>query len=282
MKLLTAVVLILFVVLAFKMVFAIEQIEDRSIEPVRPEVFIPVQASVPDIVQTPTPLPTEAPAPDPEPVYIPAIRPYVINKDHDIWHAQYPSSYITPDNEWVKYYASLLYLDYDGRIRYKNRAVPLEVDTEGNIISWIDEPFVNNYISDNEQFQSLPDADMWVMPDYYLANGMQDDCDGWMVAVTSLMLSGEMSIKENGQFIKKIIPAKAVLGYMNGYRDGWVEYQVYGKTFLTTTALINAGIDGTEKISSTEFAEKNDKKRAMPVFEFTDGYFGEYKQMLSE
>ncbi|KCZ72814.1 hypothetical protein ANME2D_01249 [Candidatus Methanoperedens nitroreducens] len=280
MKLLTAVVLILFVVLSFKMVFTVEQIEDRSIESVRQEVFIPVQASVPDIVQTPTPLPTEAP--DPEPDYVPAIRPYVINKDHDIWHAQYPSSYITPDNEWVRYYASLLYLDYDGRIRYKNRAVPLEVDTKGNIISWIDEPFVNNYISDNEQFQSLPDADMWVMPDYYLTNGMQDDCDGWMVAVTSLMLSGEMSIKENGQFIKKIIPAKAVLGYMNGYRDGWVEYQVYGKTFLTTTALINAGIDGTEKISSTEFAEKKDKERAAPVFEFTDSSFGEYKQMLSE
>ncbi len=49
-------------------------------------------------------------------------------------------------------------------------------------------------------------------------------------------VSGEMSVKENGQFVRTVIPAKAVLGYMSGNRDGWSEYQVYGKTFLTTTS----------------------------------------------
>jgi hypothetical protein len=86
-----------------------------------------------------------------------------------------------------------------------------------------------------------------------------------------------MSVKENGQFIKQVIPAKAVLGYINGNRDGWSEYQVYGKTLMTTTSLLNTGIDGTEKLTSTEFVEKKDKTTAKPVFEFTDKYFGNYK-----
>ncbi len=213
----------------------------------------------------------------PKPSYMPLLRPYLIDRNHDIWHAQDPSSYITPDNAWVKYYASLLYIDYDGRIRYKNRSIPLVADTKGNVLYWTDEPFVNNYVSDDEQFNFPPNGDVWVMPDYYLTHGMRDDCDGWMVTVTSLMLSGEMSVRENGSFVKKIIPAKAVLGYMGGYRDGWTEYQVYGKTFLTTTSLASAGFDIAEKKSSTEFVEKSNKKTATPVFEFTDTHFGDYK-----
>lgn len=273
MKLLTAVVLILFVISTFEMVFvAGHTAEDKSIEAGQ-DVFTQNQA----LNNVPSPNPTTMPAEAlySKPDYVPDIKPYIINKDHDIWRANDPSSYITPDNAWVKYYASLLYIDYDGRIRYKNRTIPLLVDAKANVLSWTDEPFVNNYISDNEQFHFPPDADMWVMPDYYLTHGMKDDCDGWMVTVTSLMLSGEMSIKEKGEFVRTVVPAKAVLGYMGGYRDGWAEYQVYGKTFLTTTSLVNTGIDGQEKMSSTEFVEKN-KKNATPVFEFTDKYFGKY------
>lgn len=211
----------------------------------------------------------------PEPSYIPVMKPYEISKDNDIWHAQEPISYITPENEWVRYYASQLYIDYDGRIRYKDKSIPLLTDSKGNVILWTDEPFTNNYIPDNEQFNYPPNGDVWVTPDYYLANGMNDDCDGWMVAVTSMMLSGEMSVKENGQFMKKVIPAKAVLGYMGGYRDGWVEYNVYGKTFVSTTALTQYGI-GNEKISTTEFVEIKDKAGIKPVFEFTNNRFGKY------
>lgn len=213
----------------------------------------------------------------PKPDYIPALKPYIIDKSHDIWHAADPVSYITPANDWVKFYASQLYIDYEGRIMYKKKPVPLLVDTKGNVLSWTDEQFINNYISDDLQFNHSPNADFWVQPEYYLTHGMKDDCDGWMVTVTSLMLSGEMSIRENGQFMKKVIPAKAVLGYMGGNRDGWSEYQVYGKIFLTTTSLVNTGIDGTEKLSSTEFVEKKDKTTAKPVFEFTDMNFGNYR-----
>lgn len=41
-----------------------------------------------------------------KPPYIPTLRQYRINKDSELWHAQDPSSYITPDNEWVRYYAN--------------------------------------------------------------------------------------------------------------------------------------------------------------------------------
>jgi hypothetical protein len=212
----------------------------------------------------------------PEPTTTPTMRPYQINKDHDIWHASDPASYIEPDNEWVKYFASKLYIDYDGRLRYKNKTVPLRVDTKGNILQWTDEPFLNTYVSDNDQFHYPPNEDVWVMPQYYLTHGMKDDCDGWMVTVTSMMQSGELSIKENSSFVKKVIPSKAVLGYMGGYRDGWTEYKAYGKTYLTTTALVSPGFN--EKRSATEFIEKKDKTTARPVFEFDNKHFGNYKQ----
>ncbi|MDL5503128.1 MAG: hypothetical protein QSU88_07925, partial [Candidatus Methanoperedens sp.] len=93
--------------------------------------------------------------------------------------------------------------------------------------------------------------------------------------VTSLMQSGEISVKENSSYIKKVIPSKAVLGYMGQYRDGWTEYKAYNKTFLTTTALMNAGFN--DKKSATEFIEKKDKLIAQPVFEFDNKHFGDYK-----
>ncbi len=273
MKLLPTIVLILSVMLTSEMLLVSGQ-SAKDTTNVQGEEDITFSY---ENVQAPIPLPTETPYPKPNYNYVPILKPYVINKDHDIWHPQDAQAYITPDNEWVKYYASLLYIDYDGRIRYKNRTTPLVVDAKGNVLSWTDEPFVNNYVSDNEQFNYPPDADMWVLPEYYLTNGMRDDCDGWMVTVTSLMLSGEMSVRNNETFVKKFIPAKAVLGYMGGYRDGWTEYQVYGKTFLTTTAMVNSGISGIEKKSSTEFVEKKNKTTAVPIFEFTNNYFGKYK-----
>ncbi len=225
-----------------------------------------------DISLNSSPVPT----PYPKPAYKPEFRPYRINKEHDIWHAQEPMSYITPQNGWVRYYASQLYIDYDGRIRYKNTKVPWLSSEDGRIVLWIDKPFINNYQSDDDQFNYNLDVDVWVTPDYYLTNGMSDDCDGWAVTVVSLLLSGELSVKQNEYFIKQIIPAKVVLGYVSNYRDAWVEYNVYNKTFYTSTSLVNIGIDGKEKASSTTFMERNNKT-LMPVFEFTDEYFGKYK-----
>lgn len=228
------------------------------------------------VISSQTPVPEPAETPYPEPAYTPPMRPYQINKDHDIWHASDPASYITPDNEWVKYYASKLYIDHDGRLRYKDRPVPLIVDTRGNVLQWTDETFLNSYVSDDDQFHFPPNADVWVMPEYYLTHGMKDDCDGWMVTVTSMMQSGELSVKDNSSFVKTVIPSKAVLGYMGGNRDGWTEYKAYGKTFLTTTALISAGSD--VKQSVTEFVEKKERKLVRPVFEIDSQHFGDYKE----
>ncbi len=229
----------------------------------------PVNASIDTVT-----MPAETPYPEPD--YKPSLRSYQIDKNHDIWHAQDPASYITPENEWVRYYASQLYISQDGRIRYKDVKVPWVADKDGNIISWIGKPFLNNYISDDAQFDFPADSDMWVMPDYYLTHGMSDDCDGWAVTVASLLLSGELSVRQGDYFIKQIIPAKVVLGYVDGYRDAWVEYKVYNKTFYTTTALINSGPDGKGKISSTVFAERKNTTATRPVFEFTSKGFGEY------
>ena len=277
MNLLTASVLILSGILALQIVFVGAQSQAvKGTNILLPEPETPVQAAADTQLQTTTALlPEPMEITYPEPTSIPTMRPYRINKDHDIWHASDPASYIDPDNEWVKYYASKLYIDYDGRLRYKNKPVPLRVDTKGNVLQWTDEPFINTYVSDNDQFHYPPDEDAWVMPEYYLTHGMKDDCDGWMVTVTSMMQSGELSVKENSSFMKKVIPSKAVLGYMGQYRDGWTEYKAYDKTFLTTTALVSTGFN--EKQSATEFIEKKDKSTARPVFEFDNKHFGDYK-----
>ncbi len=217
--------------------------------------------------------------PYPEPNYKPSMRPYKIDKSHDIWHAQDPKSYITPQNEWVLYYASQLYINEDGRIRYKDTKVPWVTDLNGNVVSWIDKPFVNNYISDDAQFNYPPNGDMWVMPDYYLTNGMKDDCDGWAITVASLLLSGELSIKIGENFTKQIIPAKVVIGYAGPYRDAWVEYKVYNKTFYSTTASIITGLDGKEKISATIFDERKNETNIRPILEFTNKQFGRYNNL---
>ena len=243
-------------------------------ESVDNEVSYPiVQVEEENVIEAPQNLLFETPIM--EPPYVPVMKPYEISKVGDIWHAQEPRSYITPENDWVRYYASRLYIDYDGRLRYKEKPIPLLSDTKGNVILWTDEPFMNNYIYDNDQFNYPPNGDVWVTPDYYLTHGMKDDCDGWMVTVTSLMLSGEISVRDNEQFVKKVIPVKAVLGYMDGFRDGWVEYQVYGTTFVSTTALAQYGIKN-EKIPITEFVDMKNKTGVKPVFEFTDNRFEKY------
>ena len=45
-------------------------------------------------------------------------------------------------------------------------------DEKGNILGWTDEPFLNNYVSDNDLFNYPANADLWQNADYYLSHGM--------------------------------------------------------------------------------------------------------------
>ncbi|HEY6586549.1 MAG TPA: hypothetical protein VIY97_05180, partial [Candidatus Methanoperedens sp.] len=107
MNLLTASVLILSGILALQLVFVDAQsqaVKGTNISLPEPET--PVQAAADTQLQTTTDLlPEPLEITYPEPTSIPTMRPYRINKDHDIWHASDPASYIDPDNEWVKYHA---------------------------------------------------------------------------------------------------------------------------------------------------------------------------------
>jgi hypothetical protein len=214
----------------------------------------------------------------PRPTNIPLLREYKINKDTgtEIWYAQKPESYIVPDNEWVKYVASQLYIDDIGIIRYKNMPIPFYRDHKGNILAWTDEPFSNNYFSDDELFDFPANADLWQNADYYLSHGMKGDCEDWAIAITSMMLSGHMSIKENGTYIRQVITAKTVIGYSGKSIDAWTEYNVHNKKYLSSTG--RYGQDGGEYISITTFHHESDwKGQFEPIYQFTNKSFGKYR-----
>lgn len=242
----------------------------------QPDVLAPKATPVPEAQGTPTTTmaPVQTEIPYPKPTYIPTLRFYDIDKSSDIWFAKNPSSYIEPDNEWVKYYASQLFVDYDGRVKYKNEKTEWWRDENG-VQYYTYKPFVNNYVYDWEQFGtgsrgSLANDDYWANVDYYLTHGMKGDCDEWMNTVTSMMLSGEMSLLEGDKLVKQTIPTKAVLGYVGGIRDGWVEYQAYNKNWITSTSR-EKNPETNEYYSATIFIEKTPEFR--PFFEFTDTYF---------
>ena len=236
------------------------------------------QTMIPETASTPEPEKTISailtPTAYPKPTTIPTLKPMgCYDKSHDIWHPCNSSGYITPDNEWVKYYASQLFVDKDGRIKYKNEQVEWWIQLDGTK-HYTYRPFVNNYVYDWEQFGtgsqgSLANDDYWANADYYLTHGMKGDCDEWMNVVTSMMLSGEMSVWQGENLVKQVIPSKAVIGYVGSKRDGWVEYQAYGKTWITSTSRTKDGYG--EEFSSTIFVEK--PLEFKPVFEFTDKYF---------
>jgi hypothetical protein len=213
-----------------------------------------------------------------KPTNVPSLREYEINKDShvEIWHARNPESYIILNNEWVKYVASLLYIDNDGRIKYKNKPIPRTVDYNGNIVSWTDEPFFNNYVSDDELFNFPANGDMWQNADYYLSHGMKGDCEDWAITVTSMMLSGEMSIKENETYIRQVIPAKAIIGYSSNSKDVWIEYKLYGNRYISSTGTeFNPGM-GKDQSITTFHPESEWRDNFKPVYQFTNMNFGKY------
>jgi len=67
-----------------------------------------------------------------------------------------------------------------------------------------------------------------------------------------------------------VIPAKAVIGYVNGIRDMWVEYSVYNKTFISSTGREKT-MEGMQ--SYTMFVEKNKQNQFKAKYEFTNEYF---------
>ncbi len=214
----------------------------------------------------------------PKPTNIPSLRDYDINKDSNIemWHASDPESYITPNDEWVRSVASQLYVDNSGRIRYKNTPVPWVTDYDGNVLKWTDQPFFNNYITDNELFNYPANADLWQNADFYLSHGFKGDCEDWAIAVTSMMLSGEMSFKENGSYVRQVIPAKVVMGTSGGNFDAWIEYNLNVDIYISST-----GVEfdpGTGKDQSiTTFHHKGDwEDQFKPMYQFTDKYFKKY------
>ncbi len=200
-------------------------------------------------------------------------RLYEVNTGHDIWYAKNASSYITPNNELVKEVASQLFVDIDGRIKYKDIMVPWLSDKDGNVLLYTNKPFVNdyNYSIYNETYHVTNKNNLpWLMPDFYLYHENRGVCSAWANAVTSLMLSGEMSVKDNNTFIKQYIPAKVILGYTkNGLRDAWTEYQVYNKTWITSTMML--------KIQNIDMPgmrwEEKGTSEMKGIYEFTDKYF---------
>lgn len=230
--------------------------------------------------QPPVPMPKEIPAGRvyPRPIGLPFLRKYEINKDTgvEIWHARDPASYITKNNEWVKYVASELYVDDHGRIMYKNKPIIRAMDYKGNVTAWTDEPFLNSYVSDDELFNFPANADIWQNADYYLSHGMRGECKDWTIAVTSMMLSGEMSIKENGTYVRQVIPAKAVIGYSGKSKDVWVEYNIHGTRYISGTGTEFHHDTGKYESMTTFHVESDWGTQFEPIYQFTDKSFGKY------
>lgn len=211
----------------------------------------------------PEPQPSQPePQPEPEtklkkPENIPQLREYDIDKSSDLWKAKNPESYIIPYNEWVIYYASQLFIDENGIVRW------IEKDEK----DWENPPFTVTYISDKD----FPNADYWQNPDYYLYGGMKGDCEDFGLALTSMMLSGEMSVIKNGKLIKEKISAKTVGGYIHlekTYRHIWTEYTINQKTYIG-----EVGYDPGTGSSLTYYRLKEEEKYRVPFDEFTDKYY---------
>lgn len=139
-----------------------------------------------------SPAPVIATTPLP-PASIPKLRPYDIDKSSEIWHAKDPSSYITPDNEWVKYYANLL---------KNNESIELY------------------YRTDKEMYPDAPNEDVWQNADYTLYS-QQGDCEDLAIAWVSIFRAYGMKAVVVGGYLEdktgKWVP------------DFWVEYVFDGK-----------------------------------------------------
>jgi len=119
-----------------------------------------------------------------KPIYKPILRVYEIDKSDDIWHAKDPSSYITPNNEWVQYYA-------------KN-------DLSVGII----------YRTDDDMYNYPANGDIWQNADYTLYTGYGDCEDIAIVEMSILRAKGKDAVVVGGYI---------TLDNGNRIRDFWSE-----------------------------------------------------------
>ncbi len=175
-----------------------------------------IQKKVEDIAPVPTSYP-------PQPSYIPILRPYVIDKTHDIWHAKDPSSYIT-NNEWVKYYANI-----SDELK--------------------DDVLKINYITDNEAYNFPPNGDIWQNADYTLWKG-SGDCEDISIARASVQIA-------------KGRKAMVVAGYMylpDGRRITDIWYEMYvNDTFMRLTSTPIGYFEGSGSVKAEPKYMFNDK-----------------------
>jgi hypothetical protein len=214
-----------------------------------------------------------------KPTNVPVLMKNELVKDSNfkLWMVRNPESFVLPNNEWVKYYASQLYITEDGIIKYKNRPIPYAVNYDGTILSWIDEPFWNKYISDDIQFDYPANGDMWQNADYYLFHGFKGDCEDWAIATASLMLSGEMSINENGTYVRQVIPAKVVVGHMKTTGHAWTEYIVHNASFITSVGHWINPNDGSSESTLAFYPDTDEEwKNFHPIYQFSNAYFHSY------
>lgn len=120
----------------------------------------------------------------PCPCLKPSLRPYIISKEDDFWHAQDPSSYITPENEWIQYYAKS------------------------------DIPFGIIYRTDESMYPDNPNKDVWQNADYTLLKGYGDCEDIAIVEVSIDIAKGKKAIVVGGYL---------TLDNGERIRDFWVE-----------------------------------------------------------
>jgi len=178
-------------------------------------------------------------------ILIPTASSYEVDYSHDIWHPINASSFITPDNPVVNLVAKGLYLDDDGKLRYKNLKVIKCENCWGK--TWCKNlVFTNNYVYD----VNIYGEDKWLMPEQYILGGFNGDCDDWAVTVASIMLSGNLTVDD----IPQVVPARVILGYFGGQRDAYVEYKLHNQTWITST-----GYNYEQKVSTTIYTIKDEQ-----------------------
>ncbi len=129
------------------------------------------------------------------------------------------SELIQPDSPLVQKMADKLYIDEDGVIRY--------IDT-GRMLD-------DTYAYDGVLFDlSGPVIDYWQTAEEYISRNLTGDCEDRSIFLMSALLSGNMSVLENGTLVKKRVPVEMFLGTAGGSTDAWIRYVANGTAYLTS------------------------------------------------
>lgn len=156
-----------------------------------------------------------------------------------------------PENEVVKIVASYMEIKGHGILEWKE---PNPFNLYGT--------FLNNYISDNEQFKYPPYDDYWINPDYYFINGMRGDCEDGALAVASILKNKGVDIKIVGGYL---------IHNDQHIRDWIVEYKIDNEYYRYFGGAFNVGFVHRDfKIYNVGFE---------PILMFDDStYYGYYNK----